>query len=77
LLSHAGHEHQKLLRLRLAEDFNKNKPKNAARTYKIQRNNALCCKQQNPTVSRVKIRTQVEQPPVLEALTAQLDAARA
>jgi hypothetical protein len=67
LLSHAHHEHQNLLRLRLAENINKNARKNVARTYKIHRSNALCCKQQNPTVSRVKIRTQVEQPPVLEA----------
>jgi hypothetical protein len=44
LLSHAHHEHQNLLRLRLAENFNKNAPKNAARTYKIHRSNALCCK---------------------------------
>jgi hypothetical protein len=56
------------------ENLSKNAPKNAARTYKIHRSNALCCKRQNPTVSRVKIRTQVEQPPVLEVLTAQLDA---
>ena len=67
MLSHAHHDHQNLLRLRLAENFNKNAPKNAARTYKIHRRNALCRKQQNPTVSRVKIRTLVEQPPVLEA----------